>query len=161
MTLSLFSLVFWLVLSVVAAGAAGLYPTWRLTGAAGLHSQLSAGVIVLVVNIACGYLVVRKARRGPGAAAFTFISMGMIRMVVGLALMAAVWRMFELNVKAGFIWLALFYLIALIVEGVWLVGAVRRVISTVKRPGCDQSAGPGGGNQTDRQDAHDQPSGTG
>ena len=116
----------YLVLLTGAAGALGAWPTWRLAGAEGLRSQLAAGLILLVVHLAGGAVLVRRARFGPAAVTMAFMSLSLLRVLACAVLAVGAARVLGLDKKALLVWLMLFYLVTLAGEGLWLVRSLRR-----------------------------------
>jgi hypothetical protein len=111
----------WLLLA-----GAGYAPTIRIAGGEAWRSQIMAGAIALAVVVLSGLAVVRAARKGPGRAAFAFIMMSMLRVLLSLLLAGGAWMLLNLQPAVVLIWLVIFQMALLLGEVVWLTRAMRR-----------------------------------
>lgn len=116
----------WVVPAGLLAGGLGVYPTWKLAGLPGLIAEGAAGSVVLLTMIGSGALIVWCASGGPARAAYVFIACSLVRMAVCMVLAAAAWALLDLRPKVMFVWLAIFYFVMLLAEGIWLAQALRR-----------------------------------
>jgi hypothetical protein len=114
----------WLLPMSVGLGAFGAWPTWLTHGQAGLWAELTAGVIVAGVMVVNGLLVVTAARAGKYSAAMTFSGSSLIRLIICAALLGAGWWVFGLELIPLIVWMALFYLLGLATECIWIVRAL-------------------------------------
>ncbi len=126
MRMSLTALLCWLVLTGLAVGLAGAWPTWHAAGWDGLWGLLLAGGIVLAATVFSASLVRYSAVGGPRKAALTFVGGGLGCMVVCLALGAAAAWKYRPSAAAILTWLAVFYAAMLPAECAWLLRALRR-----------------------------------
>ena len=135
MRLSLVSLLAWTVLAV---GAAGIYPTWRFAGGmSGLGAEAAAAGIVVTAMVASAVLIVRQAAGGPAKAAIAFLLTAALRVGICLVLgLAAGLLLPPLSRPAMILWLGAFYLVLLAGESVWLTMAIWK--SLKKAPDGDK-----------------------
>ena len=98
---------------IVAVGlliaALGAYPTWALSGADGLRGELAAAAIVLIGQIVSVVATVRAARRGPLAAAMTFMIAGLGVAAVSLAVGIAASALLDFHRLAILLWIVVFF----------------------------------------------------
>ena len=109
-----------------AVAAVGAYPTWRLAGTPGLLAEAVAAAVVLSVMVASAAAVVEAARRSATAAMMTFLVSGAARMILSAVLAGMAMVVTDLPAVMLLVWLLVFYLATLAVEGAWLSGAMRR-----------------------------------
>lgn len=110
---------------LLAAGV-GVWPTWRLAGAAGLAAKGVAGLIVLAAGCVSAWAVLWAWRHGPAWTAWAFVLAGLFRMASCLAMAGGAWLAFGLSPRVLFLWTAVFYIVMLLGESLWLARALRR-----------------------------------
>ena len=139
-------LVGWLVPLALGLGAFGAWPTWLSRGWAGIWSLLGAGVIVMGVMLVNGMLVVAAARAGKYSAAMTFSGSSLIRLMICAVLLGAGWWILGLDLIPLIVWMAIFYLLGLGAECIWIVRALgRRGPAEQPGDGSSDGDGPAGG----------------
>lgn len=126
MKISLLGMFGWVLSAAVLAGAIGAWPTHRLAGAAGVHSMLTVGCVVVLAALLSGAVIRRHAARGPGRAAFAFILVSLPKAVVCLGASLGAKAMFSLPVRPVLAWLVIFYFVTLAAECAWLARALQK-----------------------------------
>ena len=129
------AMVEWIVAAGFSVGIVGAYPTWVFSGIDGLWAELAAGLIVLVLVIADGWLVVRLARRGPRAATFGFVIASAVIGAASLALAVAAWAAIGLKLPVLLLWVAIFYLATLLGLSAWLARQLQQVAMQADKSG--------------------------
>lgn len=110
----------------ITATTLGAFPTWKYAGREGLYAEFMAALIAVVVSTVSIYLVLRRAKDGPGALAAAFVFSGLAKVIACIALAALAWWTLELAFGPLMLWLCLFYAMLLITQGFWLVKVLRR-----------------------------------
>ena len=126
MKISLLTLFVWILALCAVVGVAGSYLLSMFTDKLGLKVQLLAALVVLPTMSASGAMTYLAAKKGPAWASFTFISSGMIRMIICCAISMALIFTQDIPKKELMIWVGVFYVAALAAEGIWLVRAIRK-----------------------------------
>lgn len=126
MRISFTGLLGWVVPMALGVAAIGVYPTWTLSGRAGLNAQAAAGGIVLAAMILGGFFVIRSARHGPGPAAMAFIVLGMVQIGVCASMIALIISLSDLPAEATLLWFGMFFLSMFAGEVAWIVQALAR-----------------------------------
>jgi len=122
----------WVLPAELVVAAAGAYPTWRLGGAGALAAETAAAVIVLAAMSAGAGVVVWRGSRGPAAAAMGFMISASVRVMLCVALTVVAWRWIALDPAPLMVWVAVFYLVGLAGETIWLIRAIsprRRLVA--------------------------------
>ncbi len=128
----------WAVASSSVLWAAGAYPTWRLAGGKGLAAQTTAGAVVLTVMTASAAIVRVSSSAGPSGAALGFLAFSMVRVLLCAGAAVGARAALDLPVRVLFVWMCLFYLTMLSVEGVWLTRALMRDCFLVDLDGIER-----------------------
>ncbi|MCG3177801.1 MAG: hypothetical protein BIFFINMI_00121 [Phycisphaerae bacterium] len=110
-----------LAVAAVAAGlAAGIWPTWKLAGSRGL-AGLAGGLAATAVGLAAGLLVMLpRAARGRQALAMGFLMASPVRLAVTIVLAMLLYWLTPWGGRTLVLWSAIWYLLLLTVEVVWL-----------------------------------------
>lgn len=116
----------WALLGLIVLAGAGLWPTWRLAGAAGLWAMLAGCGVTLAGSlpgtITAGWVMARYPRlSGYGMTAGALVRMA------GVVLLAVVLiRATRLPTVVVLLWVAISYLVLVLIEAAVLVGRIRR-----------------------------------
>ncbi|MFP4105672.1 MAG: hypothetical protein ACLFVU_06205 [Phycisphaerae bacterium] len=139
MQISYLAMLGWVVPFGLVAGCPDLYVTSRIAGTEGVRAGIAAWIVTSAVVLLSGWFVVLSARKGPQRAAFVFIVAGMLRAVIVLLLVAAVWAVLKLMPIVLLVWALIFYCSMLAGEVAWLARALNRDahrvhLGEIKRP---------------------------
>jgi hypothetical protein len=129
----------WIVPISLLVGLVGAFPTWHRAGIPGLQAELAAGVTVMIVMVASCALTAKTSAQGPGMMAYVFVISGMARVLVSVALLAAIWAATGLPARTLMVWAAIFYLTMLVAESIWIcrmLGRSGRGKPATAKPTC-------------------------
>jgi hypothetical protein len=127
---------------VAAAAVVGGLPTWKLLGMTGIYSELVAVCGVVVVMVLNGKLTVLAAKRSARDACIVFLGGSVARVLAcPLVVFVAGWLL-NLPVVPLSVWLAITYLLCLVVECFWIVVALKRHVKTCKPQKTQMNATP-------------------
>jgi hypothetical protein len=125
--LNVYALAAWLGSACALASALGATLTWKYAGTPGLWAQLAAAVLILLVMLASGAWICHRANFGSSRAATAFLAMGFPRIALGIGLAMLARSFFDLPTKPLFVWVGVYYMALLLVEGVWLSRELREI----------------------------------
>jgi hypothetical protein len=126
MRISLAAMTGWVLAAEAFVAMVGLWPTWKLTGSAGIDAAMVSYVTVLPLMLGSGLLTILAASKGPAWAAFTFASSGIIRMVLCTIIALVILHQAALEPVLVAVWMLAVYLAGLGGEGIWLCRALQR-----------------------------------
>jgi hypothetical protein len=116
----------WVLVGLVAAYAAGLWPTWAWAGDPGLRAALLAGITITPLMLVSGLLTMLAATKGPAWAAFAFTSLSVLRMILCMIVAIVVVYATDLPMLLVVVWMVGLYLAGLAGEGIWICRALNR-----------------------------------
>lgn len=114
----------WVLLSEALLAMMGLWPAWKLGGSQWLDAATLAGVTVLPLLLGSGLLTLLAAKKGPAWAAFTFVSAGVLRMIICMILALVLLHSFPIDPFVLVVCMLGAYLAGLAGEGIWLCRAL-------------------------------------
>ncbi len=114
----------WVLLSEALLAVTGLWPAWKLGGPQWLDGATLAGVTVLPLLLGSGLLTLMAARKGPVWAAFTFVSAGVLRMILCMIMVLVLLHSLPIEPFVLVVCMLGAYLAGLAGEGIWLCRAL-------------------------------------
>lgn len=118
------ALAVWVLITEALVGLVGLWPAWKLAGPHWIDAGILAGVTVVPLLLGSGLLTLWAARKGPAWAAFTFVSAGVLRMILCMILALVLLHSFVIEPFALVVCMLGAYLAGLAGEGIWLCRAL-------------------------------------
>lgn len=128
-------------LMLVVAGLGSL-PMWRLMGTTGVLAEFVAVCGVMGVMVLNAKLTVLAAKLGSRDACIVFLGGSVARVLACPALVFLIGWLMKLPVMPLSVWLAITYLVCLMVECAWIVVALKRHVKLHKPQKSPQSLQP-------------------